>query len=262
MLDQASELRRLVTDSAWQEHGDDGPPLLVIAGGKPGVGATSLAVQLAVALAGDALRVVLIDADLHDASLADQCGLAAGVGIGDVLAGRRNIHEALQRGPGGVQVLAGSNAADVQAAVNERAVQRLLKQIRSLGPHADWVLVDAGHAADPIVARLWLSAARVLLVTAPDAASVMGAYAQIKTLVSRQSAELSVDVIVASADEAHGRDVHRRIDQSCRRFLGLSVGLAAVLPADGDAYALAIEQLAKSLVEASQGAPAARRLAG
>src|SRR5262245_12233773 len=85
-----------------------GPGMLVVSGGRPGVGATTLAVNLATALAQDAHRVVLIDADLYRADVASHCNLPHGLNIADVLAGRRNIHEVLQLGPAGMQILAGA----------------------------------------------------------------------------------------------------------------------------------------------------------
>ena len=105
----------------------------------------------------------------------------------DVLAGRRSIHEALQLGPAGMQIVAGSAAPETRAAVSERSIRRLLRQVQSLAPHADWLLIDAGNQPCELTARLWSAADAVLLVTAPDAVSVMDTYALIKTLLTRQT---------------------------------------------------------------------------
>jgi flagellar biosynthesis protein FlhG len=207
------------------------PRMLVVAGGRAGVGATTLTVNLAAALAQDALRTVLIDADLHQADAAAQCNLPAGLGIGDVLAGRKNIHEVLQRGPAGLQILAGAASAETRNSLSQRAIQRLLRQIATLGPHADWIIVDAGNQPSEFAAWLWTAAEIVLLVTVPEAAAVMESYALIKTLLARH--ELRRDILLAvnqAADDAVAADVHRRIDQSCRRFLGLPIEFAGGLP--------------------------------
>lgn len=234
MIDQAAELRRLVlrTGPTDAKRGTL-PRTFVVSGGKPGVGATTLAVNLAAMLASDAQRVVLVDADLHQAEVAAHCGLTGGLGIGDVLAGRKNIHEALLRGPAGMQVLAGTSSAEARTSATPRAIDRLLRQLHSLVPHADWLLVDAGNQPGEITARLWAAAEHVLLVTSPDAVAVMDTYALIKTLLKRQSLSAPLALVVnQAADEAAANDVCRRIDQSCRRFLGLSVPLAGWLPRD------------------------------
>src|SRR5204863_164298 len=69
--------------------------------------------------------------------------------------------------------------------------------------------------------------------------AVMDTYALIKTLISRYAAHRQVSLVVnQSPDAATSADVHRRIDQSCQRFLGLTVDFAGGVPPhsfDGDA---------------------------
>jgi MinD-like ATPase involved in chromosome partitioning or flagellar assembly len=234
MIDQATELRRLASRTG--APGGTSPALprtIAISGGRAGVGATTVAVHLATALASEALRVVLIDADLHQADAAVRCGMPEGLSIGDVLAGRKSIHEALLRGPAGMQILAGSSAADARASAGPRAADRLLRQVQSLVPHADWLIVDAGHEPGEITARLWKAAEQVLLVTSPEAAAVMDTYALVKTLLKEQQLPAPLALVVNQAESADSAaDVCRRIDQSCRRFLGLSVRLAGWIPLD------------------------------
>jgi flagellar biosynthesis protein FlhG len=251
MSDQATELRRLATRANRPQPEDAGPRVLAVAGGQPGVGATTLAVKLAVTWAADALRVVLLDGDLSGTAVAGCCGLFAGGDIGDVLLGRRNIHEVLRRGPGGIQVLTGNGSAEARAAVSDRTSQRLLKQLHSLAPHVDWVVADAGSQPSELGARLWCAAERVLLVTSGEPAAIMNTYAQIKAHVRQQVDAGPLDLVVSRADEALARDVHRRIDQSCRRFLGVSVALAGTLPNFGHDHTLlapAVERLARSVL--------------
>ncbi len=237
MTDQAAELRLLM-------HGGPDtrrwalPRSLVVAGGKPGCGATTIAVRLAAALSAEALRVVLVDADLQRADsqsgdLAARCGLAPTWSVADVLAGRKNIHEALVRGPAGLQILAGSRPDAHREPPGRRQIERLLRQMQSLVPHTDWFLIDAGQRASELAARLWSAAEQIVLVTSPDAAAVMDTYALVKTLLTRQPLHQPVSLVVNQAiDEAAAADVCRRIDQSCRRFLGLGVELAGWLPRD------------------------------
>jgi flagellar biosynthesis protein FlhG len=206
---------------------------LVISGGRPGVGATAIALQLATALAREAQRIVLIDADPFSADIAARCEHSGALGIGEVLAGRKTIHEVLQLGPAGMQILAGAANQQIRDSLNGRSIARLLKQMRSLAPHAEWLVVDAGNQPSELAARLWSAADRLLVVTSPDAVAVMDTYALIKTLLSRQSLRQSPALVVnQAADEATAADVHRRIDQSCRRFLGLAIAFAGWLPLD------------------------------
>jgi len=255
MDDQAAELRRLVLPTARAGSARDaGPRTLVVSGGRAGVGATTTAINLAATLATDALRVVLVDADMNRADVAPQCGLAKGLDFDDVLSGRKSVHEALQRGPAGIQVLAGSATVETRGSLSERSIQRILRQIRSLEPHADWVIIDAGHQASELTARFWSIAERVLLMTSPDAAAVMDTYALVKTLLSRQRLARPLTLAVNLVEDAlSAADVHRRIDQSCRRFLGLSLDLVGVVPCDANA-AMASREHAPVVISASGSA--------
>ena len=282
MIDQASQLRRLVLKSGRSLAGDDAVPprTLVISGGKLGLGATTLAVNLAVSLAAHGSRIVLIDADLYRADVAAHCGLAESATIADVLLGRRGIHEVLQRGPGGIQVVAGMRTAEARNACSDRALARMQRQIQSLGRHADLVLIDTGNGPNEPTIRLWQAASDVLLVTTPDAVAVMDTYATVKTLLGRSAIGCPVRLVVNRADsEEMAADVHRRIDHSCQRFLGLSLPLAGWLPGEPMALAalrkgqpivlsrpdclltLSIERLAESLLAMPPQPTAQRRRA-
>jgi flagellar biosynthesis protein FlhG len=244
-------------DAAASAAGHAAPGAIVVSGGRAGVGATTLAVELASALTREALRVVLIDANTAQPDVARRCNLAPRASIADVLSGGKNIHEVLQLGPAGMQILAGGPADQLAAALGARAIQRLLKQTRSLGPHADWLVVDAGNQPSEMAAQWWSAAQHLLVVTSPDAAAVMDSYALIKTLLAHRAISQAPALVVnQAANEAEARDVHRRIDQSCRRFLGLAIEFAPWLPLDPGTKAMVMgaavlttEVLAPAVIE-------------
>lgn len=241
-------------DRSQQQMGltTSAPKTLVVAGGKQGVGATTIAAKLATALAHDALRVVLVDADPQGGNLGTLCNLQGAVRIGDVLAGKKSIHEALQLGPAGIQALAGLTSADQKIAHEGRAIQRLLRQMASLAPHADWLLIDAGNQPSDLTMRLWSAAQRALVVTSPHSTAIMETYVLIKTLVSREVIipDGSLALAINQTDEQTAVDVHRRIDRSCRRFLGVAVEFAGFLPPDPAWASLIPEQATGELAEA------------
>jgi len=75
-------------------------------------------------------------------------------------------------------------------------------------------------------------------MTTPDAVAVMDTYATVKTLLSRSAIQSPLRLVVNRADsEEVAADVHRRIDHSCQRFLGLSLPLAGWIPGDPTALA-------------------------
>lgn len=265
MNDQADVLRKLVdrqpppaAEAALR------PALLTVAGGKGGVGTTTVAVNLAVALAQSGYRTVLVDVDLAGGDVAQVCRLQSIDCVADVLASRRTIHEVLERGPAGVQVVAGVWAMGEAADASPPAVDRLLAQLAALGPHADVVVLDVGSSLTRAARTLWQASDEVVLVTTPDAVAVMDAYAALKVLMAGQTLA-SVRLLVNHVhDSGVAADVQERLSRCCQRFLGHSLAAGGHLPplarSAGGVFvrdepageaATAIERLAAHLAERS-----------
>src|SRR5271166_291683 len=102
MSDQATELRALVRQVATAHAPVAARPRrIVVFGGKGGVGTTTIAVNLAVALAQQAEGSLLCDAAGGDATV--QCRLEPRGTLADVLAGTRTLTQVMRAGPGGVR---------------------------------------------------------------------------------------------------------------------------------------------------------------
>lgn len=237
MRDQAHELRNLVRRAYTLAAPAVGPAprLIALMGGTSGVGTTTLAVNLAAAMAQQGRRVVLIDANLQSPKAASLCGVKSGVGVIDILRAQRTIHEVLQAGPAGMQIVAGSREADHPSLGGNAAHQRLIEQLKSLGRHVDFVLIDAGSGSADLAARLSSAADQVVMITTADPASIMDAYARIKVLAENAEPLPAPSLIVnRAADEESARDVQQRLGQSCRRFLSVSLGELGYVPLDAD----------------------------
>jgi len=91
------------------------PISIAVTSGKGGVGKTSVAVNLAVALARLRNRVAILDADFGLGNVDVMMGLAPPAHVGHVLVGEKTLREVLVTGPCGVQV--GAKAYAMNATV-------------------------------------------------------------------------------------------------------------------------------------------------
>ncbi len=244
MIDQATELRKLVLRSLRDQPIVTGPPprLIAMAGSGRGVGVTSLAVNLAVAMASQGTRVVLVDADVYSSDVAKLCGLDLTDADTQRNSSQHDIHELMCPGPLGLQVVPRLSApfADDRASTDselcDMSYERLHRQLATLGRHADVVVLDLGSGSGELVRRFSVTADEMLLVTTSGDTPVMEAYARIKTdlaMASQRSLRLVVNRV---ANEDQAADVHARIDGSCRKFLDTAIDLAGSVPDDEAAY--------------------------
>jgi len=221
MHDQADDLRQLVRQRLKLSSAGREPGLVVLTGGKQGVGTTTVAVNLAITLCSQVRRTVLVDADFDRAGASRLCQAADSPSLLDVLRGRLTLHEVMQPGPGGIQLLPGKQACADLFDCSALVQQKWVADLKDLGPQADLVVIDAGSARNAFVRRLWQVADAVLVVTLPEPAAIMDAYATIKVLLAGDASVRVHSVINRAPSAARAAEVHDRIHQACRRFLGV-----------------------------------------
>ena len=221
--DQADELRQLARQR-FPSPADNGPavPLVVASGGKGGVGTTTIAVNLAVAFARQGRRAVFVDADLDHGGNAQLGHVRHRGSVLDVLAGRRTVHEVLERGPAGIQLLSGAWASGEGGNSQPAAQERLIRDLKNLSLHADVVVVDAGNGRGAFARRLWEAADLLLVVTTPQPVAIMECYAAVKVLSAGMPPH-AIHTLVNLCAPHVASQVHARITETCRRFLGLRV---------------------------------------
>ncbi|WP_164232955.1 polysaccharide biosynthesis tyrosine autokinase [Microbacterium hydrocarbonoxydans] len=119
-----------------------GPRIFVVSSSGPGEGKSTTTANLAIALAETGARVCLIDGDLRLPRIADYLGIEGGVGLTDVLIGRVDTPDALQKwGQNDLYVLAsGRIPPNPSELLGSAAMDQVLKP---LGEYFDYVLIDA-----------------------------------------------------------------------------------------------------------------------
>lgn len=156
--------------------------VLAVASGKGGVGKTTLAVNLAVALAEAGDRVIVLDADVGCANAHLLLGVDPPWTVEDVWAGRVDLDRALVDGPTGVRLLAGGTEAWALAGKTVEEWAPFMDLAHSLDFSADWIIWDVGAGVSPTVLSFAGAADAVLVVTQPEPAALHDAYVLYKAL--------------------------------------------------------------------------------
>ena len=238
MLDQAHDLRQLATRCQPAETPccRRRPALVVVAGGKGGVGTTSVAIGLATAVAKTGRHSVLIDADSRG-DVALLCGVEERYTLADVLAGRRTWTEALCTGPTSVKVIVGQRGWQ-DGRNPTAAATHLIEQLNRQPLPAELAVIDAGNRLDGPMPHLCGKADALVMVTTGDVASVVGTFASIKAVVQSRDYEETplhrhgggLFLLVNMASSARVAEiVYYRLARTCRRVLGVELQSAGRL---------------------------------
>lgn len=235
MPDQADKLRELkVTASAVPKPAAaPGIPMIAVTGSRGGVGATTVAVNLAAVLADRGRRVVLVDAAECNSAVAQLAGVQSSIrrGTAEVAAGVCGAVEALVPGPVGMRVLAQRLSDRTASEFSRSAQQRLLSELDTLFDTADLIVVDTGNALTPAAQRIWLRARLAILVTTAADAAVVDCYAAIKQC-RRLAIDTNVRILANQCDsDRRTNSMHARFAAACQQFLSHSVRALPSLPA-------------------------------
>lgn len=217
------------TAPAVLDRGGARPRLLAVAGGKGGVGTTTIAVNLAVVLAQAGRRTVLADLSPAGRDAAFLCGLNRPPTPIHRPSGTSTLAERLDLGPGGVRVFTEGPAGETPWTSGENE-DRLLEGFATLGTIAEFVVIDAGNSVGRATRRLWRTADAILVVATPELTSVMNAYAAIKSLVPPDGPPELFCVVSRAPEAAVAEDIYARLAQACRRFLGIRLRFAGYVP--------------------------------
>jgi flagellar biosynthesis protein FlhG len=187
------------------------PRIVAIAGGKGGVGKSTIAANLALAIGRLGHRVVLVDADLGAANLHTMLGVTRPqFGLADFFDQRiDSLSEcSVPLSPSTVTLIPGSSrpgAANLSAA--DKA--RLLRGLARLD--TDCVVIDVGAGTSFNVVDLVAVADIKLFVVTPQLPSLHNAYALMKACVHRVVRKLATDDVgQAMIDSALGQESKAR----------------------------------------------------
>jgi capsular exopolysaccharide synthesis family protein len=136
-----AEAYRVVRTNLLFSSVSEGGRALVVSSTNPGEGKTTTAANLALSLAANGARVLVVDADLRRPTLHQHFGISKTPGLSDVIVGKRQISEAILAPRGrNLHVLPCGYVPPNPAELLGSQVMREI--VQALKSRYDWVLID------------------------------------------------------------------------------------------------------------------------
>lgn len=210
-----------------------GARTIAIASGKGGVGKSNVAANLAVALGERGARVLLVDADLAQASLDLLLGLHPRFDLQHVLSGERRMEEIVVEGPHGVRLIPASSGVQELADLDDYRRELLLRSLGLADESADLMIVDTASGMSRQTLELCRSAHDLLVVATPELTSFSDAYGVVKALQQQGALARAPRLVVNMATTPEEtEDATERMKLFARHFLRLEVDVLGTVPFD------------------------------
>ena len=232
--DQAGTLRNMQNqlDATTTEIQMPATRVLSITSGKGGVGKTAVVSNVAVTLAKQGKKILVIDADLGLANIDVVLGLSPEYNLNHFFNGERTLEEVMVEGPHGLKILPAGSGVQQYTRLDSQLKMRLIDSLDALEEHFDVVLIDTEAGISDNVTYFNVAAQDILVVTTPEPTAITDAYALMKLLSTQyhQKRFLLAVNSVRNADE--GLDVFEKLTMVSGRYLDIFLDYLGCIPFD------------------------------
>ena len=205
---------------------------IAITGGKGGIGKTTIAINLAAALAQRGRRALLLDGDLGLANADVLLGISPQYTLAHVISGERTLDEVVTETPFGFSIVPAASGISQMAALDETSHLGLVQAFSSLSADLDTLIIDTAAGISPGVLRLAQASQQVLVVVCDDPASITDAYALIKVLAREHGIARFRILANRVRPELDGPHLFQTMNAVAGRFLDVVLEYAGEIPED------------------------------
>ena len=234
MKDQADNLRRAieklsqapVADQAgkFPDGRNAGPPrVLTATGGRGGVGATSICVNLAAALGEMNRKTLIIDADAGSTGVEALLGILPEYNPSDAVNNNVSLRDVVCDSHRGIRFIPCGAGAEEFARMDESQMISFASGFSELDNEYDAIIIDTGAGISDSVLGMAAAADEAIVITTPEPAALTDAYALIKAVTLRER-DKPIRVIVNKAgSEAEADEIMSKLAQAADKFLDLKI---------------------------------------
>lgn len=203
-----------------------------ITSGKGGVGKTTLIANIALTLAQQGKKVLILDGDLGMANVDILFGVKSMGNIHDIVSGQKEMKDIILEVSKNVFLIPGGSGVVEFNRFNHFERRAMIEAVRSLPMGFDYLLIDTAPGISENVLFLNSAVQTVSVVITPDPASFADAYAMIKVLNQRHRVNRFSIICNQVRDEQEGLGLYQRFNDVVNKFLYIGLDYWGSVPND------------------------------
>ena len=206
--------------------------VLAVTSGKGGVGKTSVAINLGMALAASGHETLLLDADLALGNVDALLGLQPRYNLGHVLEGQCSLEQVVLSAPLGLNVIPASSGMSRMASLSRREHAGLIQAFSGLHRPLSVLLVDTATGIADNVVRFARASQQVIVVVCDEPASIIDARALIAVLSREHDVRKFHILANMTRTVSQGRDLYLKILRLVDRSPDVVLNFMGAVPWD------------------------------
>ena len=206
--------------------------VIAVTSGKGGVGKTTVAVNLSLALAKRGRRVVLLDGDLGLANIDVLLGLTPKYTLADLIDGRCALSDVLLLGPGDIRIVPSASGNKSMANLSPAQHAGLIQAFNDMADSLDVLVIDTATGIGESVVNFVQASQEILLVVCDDPTSISDTYALIKLLSAGHGISRFRVLVNMAHNPNEGRYLFTKLANLVNQFLDVSLHYVGAIPYD------------------------------
>jgi flagellar biosynthesis protein FlhG len=232
---------------------------IAVASGKGGTGKSFVATSLAVLLHERGLRTTLVDCDFGLACDHLLMGLKPTFTLQQLLTGKATLDQVRQATPCGPHLVPGASGVRKMANLSDKELLALARELGVLAQREEVLLMDLGAGIAPQTVLTMLGADHVVLVTQPEIAALVDAYAVVKCIAQLNERARFLVIVNRVTVPGRGEQAFQKLTEVARAHVGVTLHFLGEIAEDPRVSQHRLGQL--PLVVSDPGSRTARALA-
>lgn len=208
------------------------PAFVSVLSGKGGVGKTLVAANLAVTMALEMKRVLLVDCDLSAGQSHLVLGVSPSAGLAQAVRGEKRLGQITMEVFENLHFVAGGPSGGSAIELRDEEIRRLAVQARLAVPSLCAVVLDAGAGRAPAASAFAGVSDVPLVLTTGEPTAVRATVALLEAMLTERPEAQPYVVVNMAEDEAEARRTHFRIVHALMPVYSVEPRYLGYLPHD------------------------------